>query len=272
MEDMILACLRHPCTLSLGVLAPYIAFSEGVVVPWLGPGGIRLPSGTKRTAMCLAALSCAQVVIRLTENLLLLFRYGRRDTPSIKLADFFEFVLDGVFLLWMMLNLSTATRQISRDYGGRLAWWYSNKLIYFWVLYSIFVLVSAVQNLVGILHYVISTATLSEHYVYTFYKIHSINDLMLLSGIAILLRPIMETQSDLGVLDHDDDGAEPTERLHGYGTEAFDTTTDYTLLIPNGNGGILGNNEPNVCVEMTAHAREYVAESMIHPTAAELPS
>jgi hypothetical protein len=268
-SDLILACLRHPCTLSLGVLAPFVALSDGIVVPWLGPGGIRLPSGTKRTAMCLAALSCAQVVIRLTENLLIRFRYGRRDSPSIRLADFFEFVLDGVFLSWMMLNLSTATRQISRDYGGRFAWWNSYKLIYFWVMYSIFVLVSAMQNLVGILHYVISTLSLSERHVYTFYKIRSFNDLMLLSGIAILLRPTTQHHSDLGIFEDDDDmnvGAQPEVPLHGYGIEAIQTNTDYTLLIPNENGWNFGNDEPNVSFEMTTHARQPVSVTVMQPT------
>jgi hypothetical protein len=267
MKDMILACLRHPCTLSLGVLAPCVAFSDGVVVPWLGPGGLRLPSGTKRTAMCLAALTCAQVVIRLTGNLLILFRYGRRDSPSIKLADFFEFVLDGIFLFWMMLNLSTVTRQISRDYGGRFAWWNSHKLICFWGLYSIFILVSAIQNVIGILHYIISTAALSEHFVYMFYKIHSMNDLMLLSGIAILLRPTKQYQSSLGILDDDDDddGAEPELHLHANDIDAIETTTDYTLLITNGNGGNLRNDEPGRSFEMMTHTRVPVTDTVIQP-------
>jgi hypothetical protein len=257
MEDMILACLRHPCTLSLGVLAPSVAFSNGVVVPWIGPGGIRLPSGTKRTAMCLVALSCAQVVIRLTENLLTVFRYGRRDTTSIRLADFFEFVLDGVFLSWMMVNLFTATRQISRDYGGRFAWWNSHKLIFFWVLYSAFVLVSAIQNLVGILHYVISIAT--EHFLYTFYKIHSVNDLMLFSGIAILLRPTKQHES--AVVIFDDDGAEAGVQLHGGDIEAINPTTDYTLLIPNAHN--LGNDEPDSSFEMTTDSRQPVSGAVM---------
>ncbi|KAG7347146.1 hypothetical protein IV203_006215 [Nitzschia inconspicua] len=248
--NMVLACLRHPCILSLGVLAPNIAFADSVVVPWLGPAGIRLPSGTKRTAMCLAALSCAQVAVRLTENLLILFRYGKRDTPSLRLADFFEFVLDGVFLAWMALNLYTATRQISRDYGGRLAWWRSHKLVYFWVLYSVFVVISAVQSLVGILHYVINTAMLSEHFVYTFFKINGINDLLLLSGIAILLRPTRN-------YDHfDGDGATDGMQLQEDFGEIVDntTTTDYALLLPNGSDEHSGYNDPTVSFEMTAHA------------------
>lgn len=246
---MILACLRHPCTLSLGVLAPSIIFADNVVVPWLGPGGIRLPSGTKRTAMCLAALSCAQVVVRLTENLLILFRYGRRDTSSVRLVDFFEFVLDGVFLAWMTLNLYSATRQISRDYGGRLAWWRTHQIVYFWILYSIFVVVSSIQSLAGILHYVISIATLSEHFVYTFYKVTGVNDLMLLSGIAILLRPTHRGQS----YDSPSGDEVYTSMVD---SQAVDDTTDYALLLPSGSyDNILGggvSEESSISFEMSA--------------------
>jgi hypothetical protein len=241
-------------------LAPTVALLDSEVVPWLGPGGIRLPSGTKRTAMCLAALSCAQVVVRLTENLLVLFRYGKRDAPSLRLADFFEFVLDGVFLFWMMLNLYTATRQISRDYGGRLAWWRSHKLVYFWALYSIFVVIAAVQSLVGIMHYVINAATLSTHYMYTFFKINGINDLALLTGIAILLRPTQQGLSNSGFY-----GVSDGEHLHVSGSEITDDTTDYTLLLPNGSEGSIDQQEGSIIFEMTAQPAESLPDPLMHP-------
>merc|ERR1712161_184532 len=68
--NMFLACFRHPCTLSLGVMAP-------------------------------------QVIVRLTESLTKIFRYGQMAG--------LEYVLDEIFLVWMLYVLYNTTIEISRD-------------------------------------------------------------------------------------------------------------------------------------------------------------
>ena len=240
--NLILACLRHPCTLSLGVLAPKIAFHEtdestNLTYSINSQGRIRITErgNIQSTAMCLAALSIATVVVLLAENMMVLFRYGgRSDSRSVKLADFFEIVLDGIFLGWMTMVMYQTTIQISREYGGRLAWWKSKQLIQFWILYSIFVSIATIQTLIEFLYYVIvGTSSLSEHFIYTFYKVHGMNDLLLLTGISIFLRPRIQQRSQ-GGFDNDgviidDDGL---RRSGGITAEGADTI-NYSLLLAN---------------------------------------
>ncbi|KAL3925192.1 MAG: hypothetical protein SGARI_005887, partial [Bacillariaceae sp.] len=247
--NMILACLRHPCTLSLGVLAPRLAFSDSTTVPWLGSmsRGIRAVSsaGIQRTSMCLAALSFAQVAVRLTENLLILFRYGRRDASSVKLADFFEFILDGIFLAWMMLNLYLVTHQISRDHGGRLIWSWSNKLSHFWVLYAGYVVISGIQSLIGILHYVVNVLQMTEHFMFTFYKINAVSDLVLLTGIAILLRPEQQESPYSVVGDSNSPATFSYEYRDGHMIQESPLegeTADYSLLLVEEREGRIHND------------------------------
>jgi hypothetical protein len=186
--------------------------------------------------MCLAALSMATVVVLLTENMMVLFRYGgRSDSRSVKLADFFEIVLDGIFLGWMTMVMYQTTVQISREYGGRLAWWKSKLLIQFWILYSVFVSIATIQTLMEFFYYIIAgTSSLSEHFVYTFYKVHGMNDLLLLTGISIFLRPRVQQQSDS---EFDNFGAIIDDiglRRSGGGTTAEGADTiNYSLLLAN---------------------------------------
>ena len=98
---MIFACLLHPCTLSLGVLAPKVAFGYDRFYYFPSESTARSES-TKSTTICLAALVCAQLVLRLMENLMVLNCYSGR---TVKLADFFEYLLDGVFLAQMAQSL-----------------------------------------------------------------------------------------------------------------------------------------------------------------------
>jgi len=198
---MILACLRHPFTLSLGVLAPKLAFGYDRYFYFPSESAAGAES-TKSTAMCLTALVCAQFVLRLTENLMVLFCYGgRRKSETVKLADFFEYVLDGAFLVRIMYSLYKITVEISRDQytsrsgGGASgfnqwqAWWKSPSLLFFWILYTIFVAVSTVLVLIGVSAFLGASVFSNQHFVYTDYKAHTVNDLLLLTGIAIVLRP-----------------------------------------------------------------------------------
>lgn len=260
-KDMILACLRHPCVLSLGVLAPKMAFVDSTAVPWLGPVGIRMPSGMKRTAMSLATLTIADVIVRLTENLLILFRYGRRDASSTRLADFFEFVLDGVFLAWMVHNLGSVTHQISRDYGGRITWWNTPKLISFWVLYSIFVFVAAIESILGIIHYVNVTSISA----YIIHEVNGINELALLSGIAILLRPT-RNQSEYSLFsDYTRSFGADALAIDRRVDDATRNTTDYVLLLPRRSEGSHQNDNAE-SLEMTMGiASEPASDSLRQP-------
>ena len=192
---MIVACLRHPCTLSLGVVAPKVSFGHDRFHYFPSESTARAES-TKSTTVCLVALVGAQLVLRLMENLMVLFCYGgRRKSEIVKLADFFEYVLDGVFLVQMVQSLYKITLEISRDRGGTLgvnrwqAWWKSRILLIFWILYTIFVAVSTVLVLIGVSAFFNASVFGNQHFVYTNYKVHAVNDLLLLTGIAIVLRP-----------------------------------------------------------------------------------
>ena len=188
---MIFACLLHPCTLSLGVLAPKVAFGYDRFYYFPSESTARSES-TKSTNICLAALVCAQLVLRLMENLMVLNCYSGR---TVKLADFFEYLLDGVFLAQMAQSLYKIIIGMSRDSGVALGfdrwqvWWKSRRLSFFLVLYTIFVAVSTVLVLIGVCAFFGASVLGNEHSVYSNYKVHSMNDLLLLTGIAILLRP-----------------------------------------------------------------------------------
>eukprot|EP00536_Pseudo-nitzschia_multiseries_P002768 jgi/Psemu1/6256/gm1.6256_g len=187
----------------------------------------------KSIAMCLAALACAQIILRMTENLMVIFRYGGgRDSATVKLADFFEFVIDGMFLVWMVHVLWSITMELSRDeYQGRSrgpfgpsrwqAWWKSQSLFFFWVLYTIFVTVSTALILIGVSTFLGASSFNNEHFVLSVYKAHAINDLLLVTGIAIVLRPkaIVQSQSPFHANGNSGDGAER------------DVDVDYSLLL-----------------------------------------
>ena len=121
---------------------------------------------------------------------------GHRKSESVKLADFFEHLLDGVFLALMAQSLYKITAEISHDRGGTFGvdrwqvWWKSRRLLYFLVLYAIFLAVSTILVLIGVSAFFSASVLGDEHSVYTNYKVHAMNDLLLLTGIAILLRPM----------------------------------------------------------------------------------
>jgi len=156
----------------------------------------------KSTAIFLVALSCAQIVVRLTDSLTKIFRYGDvRNSETVKLAGL-EYVLDEIFLVWMLYVLYNTTLEISRDeYYGRSGdrgglirqnrwqlWWKSPGLIFFWILYTIFVSVSTVLVLIGMSSF-FGVSSRTENYIYADSKVHATNDLLLLTGIAVVLRP-----------------------------------------------------------------------------------
>lgn len=232
--NMFLACLRHPCILSLGVLAPKVAFGSDRYYYFPSQSTAALGGESiKSIAMCLAALACAQIILRMTENLMVIFRYGGgRDSATVKLADFFEFVIDGMFLVWMVHVLWSITMELSRDeYQGRSrgpfgpsrwqAWWKSQSLFFFWVLYTIFVTVSTALILIGVSTFLGASSFNNEHFVLSVYKAHAINDLLLVTGIAIVLRPkaIVQSQSPFHANGNSGDGAER------------DVDVDYSLLL-----------------------------------------
>ena len=254
---MFLACLRHPCTLSLGVLAPKIAFGSDRYYYFPSNDYAVGGESIKSTAMCLAALSCAQVIVRLTDNLMILFRY-RSVKESV---DFFEYVLDAIFLVWMINILYRTTIEISRDgYHGHsagggligqnrwLAWWKSPTLLFFWILYTIFVTVSTVLVLMGMLSFFGVSSFGTEHFMYADYKVHAINDLLLLSGIAIVLRPKPIGHSEIfdsHVNNDDEEGRDNTD-------------IDYSLLLAESEDSNLdyNNNEEGgeeIAFEMTSN-------------------
>lgn len=229
--NMFLACLRHPCTLSLGVLAPKVAFGSDryYYFPSQSTTG---GESIKCTAMCLAALACAQIVLRMTENLMVIFRYGGgRDSETVKLADFFDFVFEAIFLVWMIKVLYKITMEISRDeYHGRRgasgqnrwqAWWKSQSLFFFWILYTVFVTVSTALVLIGMSAFLGAPAFNSEHFMYADYKAHAVNDLLLVTGIAIVLKPKLIGQSQ-SPFSTDSNGGDEVER---------GVDVDYSLLL-----------------------------------------
>lgn len=192
---MIFACLRHPCTLSLGVLAPKVAFGYDRYYYFPSESAARSES-TKNRTICLAALVCAQLVLRLMESVMTLFCFGgSRNSEIVKLADLFEYLLDGVFLSQMAQAMHKIIAEVSQDRGGVFAfdrwqvWWKSRRLLHFLMLYMFFVTVSTVLILLGISSFFGASFMRDEHSVYTVYKAHAINDLMLLAGVATLLRP-----------------------------------------------------------------------------------
>lgn len=192
---MILACLRHPCTLCLGVLAPKVAFGYDRYYYFPSESAAR-PESTKSSNLCLAALVCAQLVLRLMENLMVLFCYGgRRKSETVKLADFCEYILDFVFLVQMAQSLYKIIMGMSHDGIGRpgfnrwQAWWKSRSLLLFSITYTIFVGISVVLVLIGVSAFFGASVFNNQHFVYTNYKVHSVNDLLLLTAIAIVLRP-----------------------------------------------------------------------------------
>ncbi len=194
-SDMIFSCLLHPCTLSLGVLAPKAAFGYDRYYYFPSESTARSES-TKSTTICLAALVCAQLVLRLMENLMVLFCFGgSRKSETVKLADFFEYLLDGIFLAQMVQSLYRIIMDMSHERGLTLGfnrwqvWWKSRRLRFFLVLYGIFVAISTVLVLIGASAFFGASVLSNEHSVYTNYKVHSMIDLFLLTGIAILLRP-----------------------------------------------------------------------------------
>ncbi len=193
--DMVFACLRHPCTLSLGVLALRFAFGFDRYYYFPSESTIRSES-TKNTTICLVALVSAQLVLRLMESVMVSFCYGGiRNSEIVKLADLFEYLLDGVFLSQMAQAMYKIIVEISQDRGGVFAfdrwdaWWKSRRLLHFLVLYMIFVGISIVLVLIGVSAFFGASILHDEHSVYTVYKVHALNDLVLLSGIAVLLRP-----------------------------------------------------------------------------------
>jgi len=282
---MFLACLRHPCTLSLGVLAPKIAFGSDryYYFPSRSSAG---GESIKRTAMCLAALAGTQIVLRMTENLMVMFRYGgARDSETVKLEDFFEFVIDGIFLVWMVCVLYSITMELSRDeYQSRgsfsssnsysysrlgplsrapwQAWWKSQSLFFVWILYTIFVTVSTSLILIGVSTFLGASFFASEHFVYALLKVHAVNDLLLVTGIAVVLRPkaIAQPQSPF------DTGGNGGRGAGGNVGVGVDVDVDYSLLLaegsseeeeePSGGDGLVlyddGEGESNF--EMTATA------------------
>lgn len=236
---MVLACFRHPCTLCLGVLAPKLSFIYGpnylVANPNLGRGtisdewGTTMTGGGNRTItmmMRLAGLACVQVLVRLIESLMIQSgRMQRRDSTSIKVADFVVFIMDGVFVVWMVHSLYDATfRTIGEDYGRGHALSKSGDLLYYWILYGIFVTVSVTESLLGALHFVTNILPVSEHFIYMFYMVHGVNDLLLLTGIAVLMRPQV-------LLDSPDAFDISTENDL---TTGLDVGSDYALLLEDG--------------------------------------
>ena len=225
--DMVLACFRHPCTLCLGVLAPKVSFGDGnnVIQRRWGITDERGARGIRISTMRLAAVASAEVLLRLTENLMMLFQYDRRDPASVRIVDVFEYTMDGIFLAWMIYSLYEATiRTIGLDYGRGYAWSKSSLLKHYWILYAIFVCISLIEGLVGTLHFVTHIFPISEHLKYTFYKVHGLNDLLLLTGIAFFVRPKIEdtTSSTL----------QENELTAGLASD-----DDYTLLLDDGTGG-----------------------------------
>jgi len=188
--NMFLACFRHPCTLSLGVMAPKVFFSSDRNYYFSSADG---GESIKSTTIFLVVLSCAQVIVRLTESLTKIFMYGQMAG--------LEYVLDEIFLVWMIYVLYNTTIEISRDeyYGHGVGvggggiirqnrwqlWWKSPGLIFFWISYTIFVTVSTILVLIGMSSFFGGT----ENYIYADSKVHATNDLLLLTGIAIVLRP-----------------------------------------------------------------------------------
>lgn len=201
-KDMFLACFRHPCTLSLGIMAPKVFFGSDRYYYFSSIDSAAGGESIKSTAIFLVALSCAQIVVRLTDSLTKIFRYGDvRNSETVKLAGL-EYVLDEIFLVWMLYVLYNTTLEISRDeYYGRSGdrgglirqnrwqlWWKSPGLIFFWILYTIFVSVSTVLVLIGMSSF-FGVSSRTENYIYADSKVHATNDLLLLTGIAVVLRP-----------------------------------------------------------------------------------
>mmetsp|Transcript_21669 Transcript_21669/g.53765 ORF Transcript_21669/g.53765 Transcript_21669/m.53765 type:complete len:384 (+) Transcript_21669:238-1389(+) len=251
--NMIFACLLHPCTLSLGVLAPKVAFGYDRFYYFPSESTARSES-TKSTTICLAALVCAQLVLRLMENLMVLNCFNGR---TVKLADFFEYLLDGVFLAQMAQSLYKIIFDMSRDSGVAFGfdrwqvWWKSRRLSFFLVLYTIFVAVSTVLVLIGISAFFGASVLGNEHSVYSNYKVHCMNDLLLLTGIAILLRPKPS-------------GTAQRLEINHMGGEDDDPEIDYHLLRA-------GSNEEEIRAE-DAENYEEVRELSYEMTAATMSS
>jgi hypothetical protein len=123
------------------------------------------------------------------------------------------------------------------------------------------VVVSGIQSLVGILHYVVKVVSLTEHYIFTFYKINAVSDLVLLTGIAILLRPVQQ-QSTYSLLADDNRGPGYSRSYHYIdaphaigGNPVEGETPDYSLLLEDESEAQLdGDSEGQVGMEMTSHA------------------
>lgn len=220
---MIFACLRHPCTLSLGVLAPRVAFGYDRYYYFPSESAARSESTTKNTTICLVSLVGAQLMLRLMENVMVLFCYGgSRNSEIVKLADLFEYLLDGVFLSQMAQAMYKIIVEISQDRGGIFAfdrwdaWWKSRRLLHFLALYMLFVTISIVLVLIGVSAFFGASILHDEHSVYSVCKVHALNDLVLLTGVAILLRP---------------KPAKASQRLEGTGLDrVVDPEVDYHLL------------------------------------------
>lgn len=245
--NMFFACLRHPCTLSLGVLAPKVAFGSDRY--YYFPSQSTAGGETfKSTAMCLAAIACTQTLLKLTGNLMVLFRYSVMDSQTVKLADSFQYVLDGILLVWMIKVLYEITVEISRDeYRGRSrwqAWWKSQSLLFFWVLYTLFVTVSAVLIVFGMAAFLGAKSFQDEHFVYASYKAHVSIDLLLVTGIAFVLRPKPLGQSPNVLVAGGEDG---------------DSDIDYALLLAESQEEEDRDEEEEVTFEMSAPASHSVS-------------
>ena len=194
-EDMVFACLRHPCTLILAILTPKIEFGSDRYFYYPATSAAA-PEDAKSSVICLVALACAQFILRLTENFLVYFCYGGQGTSeTVKVVDLLDCVLDGVFLVQMTQSLYKMTMKIGHDgdvtYGFNhwLVWWKSRRLVFLWTLYTIFVAISTVLVLIGVSTFFRKSNFKNNHFVYTDQKAHDLLDLLLLTGSAIVLIP-----------------------------------------------------------------------------------
>jgi hypothetical protein len=239
----------------------------------------------------LAVLSLATVIVLLTENMMVLLG-GKNDSSMIKTADFLEVILDSIFLGWMTTvmyrmarNVIVSSHHFIEYTGGnssrlpavmRWCWrslehYHHRSIIQFGILYTVFVTTAAIQTFVQFIYYVMGTKTLSEHFIYTFYKVHGANDLILLTGISIFLRPgRLPPQQASSPIDNDGTMVLGDSGVFYFGnggtTIEGTSTTDYSLLLAD---DVFDTDAAAVDTEDERVSFEMTASSTIEPSTAQ---